>query len=415
MIGRLQELWAQRKPTIVIVIVLLGSGALLGAVRYRHRGPVIPTLTVERGEFIDSTHLHGEVKALKSVTISAPADAGELRILTIANDGTHVKEGDAVVEFDKTKTEQDLAQYQSSLRFTHADIEQARAQARLTEEQGLTAVMKARFDVESAKLDAGKQEIVSEIEGSEAKLKVADSEQKLREVEAKLRSDRAAGQATINNKVEASKKAAFDVQRAERALSRMTLRAPSAGAISLVTVWHAESESPFKPGDQVWPGAPIAELPDPSILTISARVDEIERGRLALKQLVTVQLDAIPDRQFTGTIAQISTLATEDYSGGWPIPRNFDLRVALDQTDARLKPGMTAQITVIVERVSDALAIPVQASFEKDGEAVAYVWDGSKFREHKIEVGVRAGDRILVARGLEPGNRVALKDPTVKQ
>ena len=152
----------------------------------------------------------------------------------------------------------------------------------MTEEQGLTAVMKARFDVESAKLDAGKQEIVSEIEGSEAKLKVADSEQKLREVEAKLRSDRAAGQATINNKVEASKKAAFDVQRAERALSRMTLRAPSAGAISLVTVWHAESESPFKPGDQVWPGAPIAELPDPSILTISARVDEIERGRLAL-------------------------------------------------------------------------------------------------------------------------------------
>src|SRR5213076_1226128 len=199
MIGRLQELWAQRKPTIVIVIVLLGSGALLGAVRYRHRGPVIPTVTVQRGEFIDSTHLHGEVKALKSVTISAPADAGELRILTIANDGAHVKLGDAVAEFDKTKTEQDLAQYQSSLRFTHADIEQARAQARLTEEQGLTAVMKARFDVESAKLDAGKQEIVSEIEGSEAKLKVADSQQKLREAEAKLKSDRAAGQAAVNN------------------------------------------------------------------------------------------------------------------------------------------------------------------------------------------------------------------------
>ena len=415
MIDRLQELWAQSKSAILVVILVLAGFALIGAVRYHHRGPVTPTITVERGEFIDSTHLRGEVKALKSVTISAPADAGELRILTIANDGAHVKEGDTVVEFDKTKTEQDLAQYQSSLRFTHADIEQARAQAGLTEEQDLTAVMKARFDVESAKLDAGKQEIVSEIEGSEAKLKAADAQQKLREAEAKLKSDRAAGQAAVNNKVEASKKAAFDVQRAERALSRMTLPAPSAGTISLLTVWRQESESPFKPGDQVWPGAPIAELPDPSTLSISARVDEIERGRLALKQPVTVQLDAIPDRQFTGTIAQISTLATEDYSGGWPVPKNFDLRVALDQTDARLKPGMTAQIIVILDRVADALAIPVQASFEKDGEAVAYVWDGSKFREHKIEVGVRAGDRILVARGLEPGDRVALKDPTVKQ
>jgi multidrug efflux pump subunit AcrA (membrane-fusion protein) len=159
----------------------------------------------------------------------------------------------------------------------------------------------------------------------------------------------------------------------------------------------------------------MAELPDISSLRVSARADETERGRLALKQTVSAQLDAIPDRQFTGQIEQISTIATIDFSAGWPIPRNFNLEIALDQTDARLKPGMTAQLTVVVDRVPDALTIPVQASFQKSGQTVAYVWEGSKFQERVIAIGRRNRDRILVANGLRPGDRVALKDPSVKE
>jgi HlyD family secretion protein len=192
----------------------------------------------------------------------------------------------------------------------------------------------------------------------------------------------------------------------------MTLKAPAAGMVSLVPVWHPEGPAPFKPGDRAWPGAPLAELPDADSLRITAHVDETERGRLAPKQPVTVHLDAIPDRQFTGGIENISALATEDFSAGWPIPRNFDVRIILDDSDPRLKPGMTAQVTVIVDRVRDAVAIPVQASFQKEGETLAYVWSGSKFRPQPIEISRRSGDRVLVAKGLQPGDRIALQDPT---
>jgi hypothetical protein len=89
--------------------------------------------------------------------------------------------------------------------------------------------------------------------------------------------------------------------------------------------------------------------------------------------------------------------------------------IALDQGDARLKPGMTTQLTVVVDRVPSALTIPVEASFQKSGHNVAYVWQGSKFEERVIDVGRRSRDRILVAKGLNPGERVALKDPTVKE
>ena len=155
-------------------------------------------------------------------------------------------------------------------------------------------------------------------------------------------------------------------------------------------------------------------MPDSSSLRISAHVDETERGQLAPKQPVTVHLDAIPDRQFTGTIEDISTLASEDFSAGWPIPRNFNVRIILVQSDPRLKPGMTAQVTVVVDRVRDAVAIPVQASFQKEGETLTYVWSSSKFRPQPIEVSRRCGDRILVAKGLQPGDRIALQDPTGK-
>ncbi len=412
---RFHRLWIRRKLLIITIVVLAGSGVVLGAVRLGRRSPTVPTLEVKRGEFLDSLQFRGEIKALKSVTISAPADAGDLQIVTVAAEGTTVKPGDVVVEFDKTKTDQDLAVFRSSLKSAQATIDQAKAQARLTEEEDKTAVLKARYDVEVAKLDASKQEILSKIEGEEKRLVQADTEQKLREAETKQKSDKTLNNATIESTVQASTKTRFDVERAEHALARMSLRAPSAGTISLLQHWGGSGEVPYRAGDRAWPGAAIAELPDATTLRITARVDETERGRLALKQPVTVQLNAIPDRQFTGHIEQIGAIASPDFTGGWPFARNFILEIVLDQTDARFKPGITGQVTVVVDRAKDALTIPAQALFQKSGQTVAYVWKGNQFEEREIEVGRRSGDQIMVAKGLRAGEQIALTDPTVKE
>jgi RND family efflux transporter MFP subunit len=415
MIKRFRQLSMQRKVFAIVIILLAGSGVVLGAVRLGKRTPTVPTIEVKRGEFLDSTQFRGEVKALKSVSISAPAEAGDLQIVKVPAEGAPVKAGDVIVEFDKTKTEQDLAQFRSALKSAEAEIAQARAQARISEEEDKTALLKARYDVEGAKLEASKQEIVSKIEGQEAKLKLADTEQKLREAETKQKSDQALHQATVESKIQASKKSQFDVQRAERALSQMTLRAPSNGIISLLQHWSGSNMTTYHPGDRAWPGAPIAELPDATTLRISARIDETERGRLAAKQPVTVQLNAIPDRQFTGHIEQISSIATMDFSSGWPITRNFNLEISLDQTDPRIKPGISGQVTVLVDRVANAITIPAQAIFQRSGQNVAYVWRGTQFEERTVDVARRSGDKILVAKGVSAGDQVALRDPTAKE
>jgi len=404
-----------KRAPVVAAVLLIGSGVILGYTRLSKHTPNASTFQVKREEFLDVLQFHGQVKAMRSVTITAPAEAGNLQILKIATDGSQVKQGDVVVEFDKSKTEQQLAQYRSTFKSAQAEIDQERAQDVLKEEEDTTAVLKAQFDVETAKLEASKQEIVSKIEGSEANLKLADAQQKLNEVQVKLKADQALDKAAIDNKTQASKKASYDVESAERALASMTLSAPSSGMVSLIPIWHAGDQSPFKPGETAWSGAPIAELPDAASMRVLGRVDETERGRLALRQTVTIQFDAIPDRQFTGSVEQIGTIASLDFSGSWPFPLNFNLQIAIDQGDLRLKPGMTAQVTVVVDRIANAITIPVQATFQKSGQTVAYVWDDSSFREQTIVVGRTSRNSVLVVKGLNPGDRIALKDPTVKE
>ena len=412
---RLRQFWIRRKLLVVLAIVLAGSGVVLGAVRLSRRSPTVPTFQVKRGEFLDSVQFRGEVKALRSLTISAPSEAGDLQIIKLVTEGAVIKPGDVVVEFDKTKTEQDLAQYRSALKSAEAGIEQARAQARLTEEEDKTAVLKARYEVEVAKLEASKQEIVSKIEGEKAKLALADADQKLREAEAKQKADHTLNAATIESTEQAKNKANYDVEKAERALAQMSVKAPSAGTITILQHWSGSNMAPYQTGDRAWPGAAIAELPDASTLRISARVDETERGRLALKMPVMVQLNAIPDRQFTGHIESISQIASMDFSGGWPITRNFTLEIVLDQTDPRFKPGTTGQVTCVVDHVNDAISIPAQAVFHKSGETIAYVWTGSQFEEREIEIGRRSGDKVLIAKGLNSADQVALKEPAGKE
>ena len=391
--------------------------AMLGAFRLTARSTSVPTAAVKRDEFVDALKFRGEVKALQTLQIVAPPQAGDLQILKLAQDGGSVKQGDVVVEFDTTKTVQDLAQDKSTLSSAQAEIAQTRAQGRLVEEESLTAEKKAHYDVEVAKLEVSKKEIVSRIEGEEAKLALADSEHKLRETEKKLESDRSSNSAKTRSKQQASEKSRYDAQTAEKALAAMTLRAPGSGIFTLDAFWHPGGNmmTPAKVGERVWPGTLLAEIPDLSTLRVTGRIDENERGRVQPGLFVSQQFDAIADRKFTGRITQIGTLATTDFSGGWPFPRNFTVEITLDQTDSRLKPGMSADVRVTLDRVPNAIVIPTEALFQKQGKITVFVAHGSRFEQRVIQIGRKSGDQALVTSGLQPGERVALQDPTEKE
>ncbi len=406
--------WRPGKRALAGSSAVVLAGLIFGAFRLASPAAKFSTAEVKRKEFVEYLEVKGEVKALRSVIIAAPYGAGDLQIMNLAANGAKVKKGDVLVEFDNTTVKQKLAQDQSALKSAEAEIQQSRAAARLKEEQDLTDVMTAKFEAQKARLDASKQEIVSVIEGEEAKLKLADAEQKVAETEAKLNADRSAAKADIASKKQKQDQAAFQVQQDEHSLASLALHAPLDGVFALQNHWQPQGgPTPFKPGDRAWPGAAIAELPDPSTLKISARIEEAERGQLKLGQTGSVRIEAVPDGSFEGRIETISPTASLDFNAGWPVPRNFTVEVALANSDARLAPGMGAVVRVAVDRVADGIVIPSAALFRKAGRTVAYVRCGSKFEETPVEVLRRSGDEALIAKGLQPGEQLALKDPTL--
>jgi HlyD family secretion protein len=426
MVARIQNLWRKRRgwflagiAVVVIVGLTAGSrvfGARSGSVAASSsRG--IPVAEVTQGDLVDTVELRGEVRALHSVPIFCPSNAGDIQIVKLAVNGSSVHKGDVVATLDPSSVQNPLNQRRSDLKQAQAQVADAQAQGKLTEQQDETDVLTAKYDAEKAGLDASQAEILSAIDGEEKKLTLADAEQKYKQLQEKLEADRANAKANIVSLQEKQEKAQRDVQQYEDALSRLTLRAPADGMVSLQENWRnyngGDSAPPFKEGDRAWAGAVIAELPDLSSLYLAARSDEADRGRLLAGQIVTARVDALPDRDFPGKIAEISPLAKPDFSN-WPLTMNFDVKVALDHPDARLRPGMSITERIAVDKFANVIMIPKEAVFAKNGHSVAYVLvRGDEFEERAVNVGHRGGGQVEVVTGLRKGERVALKDPTV--
>jgi HlyD family secretion protein len=410
-----RRLWRPLQITTLPVI----AAVAFGAIRWVHSAPKLPVADVRRVDFVDYVEIRGQVKALRSQTLFAPPSAGDLQILKIVANGAKVRKGDVLVEFDASTLKQKVAQERSALKSAQAEIEQARASARLKEEQDLTDTMKTRFDAEAARMDASKEEILSAIDGAEAKLKLVDAERKHAEAEAKLKADRTAAVAELATKQKKCDQADFDDKQDELALNSLTLRAPTYGVVIILGNWRASgpraASAPFKPGDRAWPGAALIELPDPSTLRIEGRIEEADRGRLRLGQSAHSRVDAITDGSFTGKVDEISSTASIDFTSGWPFPRNFTVGISVDAPDVRLNQGMSAVAAVAVDRVPNAIVIPAAAIFRKTGRMVVYVRHGSRFDELKVEVARRSGEDALITQGLDTGQQVALRDPTLSE
>jgi HlyD family secretion protein len=373
----------------------------------------VETAEVVRGDFVDLLTLRGEVKAVRSVVIAAPSGAGDLQIVQLAKNGTEVKKGEVVAQFDRTNGERQLAEKRSLLRQAQAEIERAQAQARLQEEGTLTEQMKGQYEVERAKLDVGTRDVISKLEGEKAVLKLSDAEQKVREVDAKLGATRAAGRAEVNALVQKRDKAQADVELEERRLAALTLRAPIDGLMTLGQNWRAGG--PFggrewRSGDRAWSGAVLGELPELASPYVLAKIDEIDRGRLKPGMDATVIVEALPGVELPSKLTAFSTLAKPDYTS-WPPPRMFDATVDLAKPDSRLRPGMTGSIRVPLERLSRTLLVPSRALMQPGGSPYVFVATRRGFEKRLVVVARRNAEQAAIAEGLQEGERVALENP----
>jgi len=146
-------------------------------------------------------------------------------------------------------------------------------------------------------------------------------------------------------------------------------------------------------------------------MRIELKLDEVDRGKLQLGQVVRVRVDAILEKEFQADLDWISPIAAINYKGMGLTEKTFPARATLKNLDPRLRPGMSASAEVIIERQQNALLIPVRGSFVRSGKPSVYIQKGQQFLPRPIEVGKRNEEDIVVVSGLKEGEVVTLENP----
>ena len=118
--GWFGDLWRRRRWPMIAGAGILLAGGGLGWARLANSAPTLPMAEVKRGEFVDTLEVRGEVKALKAIVVAAPSNAGDLQIVALVKNGTVVKQGDVVVQFDSSRLVRTLEEKRSELKAADA-------------------------------------------------------------------------------------------------------------------------------------------------------------------------------------------------------------------------------------------------------------------------------------------------------
>jgi HlyD family secretion protein len=397
-----------------VALVVALSVAAAAALRRDSGAPAMPTAIVAKITFVDFLQLRGEIRPVRSVVLTAPSSGSDLQIVELAVNGSKVNAGDVVVTFDPTQQQRTLETKQSELKQAETEIDRTEAELRRRVASAQSELDEAKKALQRARLELQGNELRPRIEAENFVIAASNAEEHVRELEKKVEGERIGADADVAIARQKRDKARFDVQDTERIMGSLDVRAPIAGSISLLPNFRSggpgRAAPEFKRGDRAWFGAAIAELPDLSTVQMTARIDEADRGRIQLDSSVKVRVDAVPDRELTGTMKDISVVAKPDFSTFPPV-RNFDIVVALADSDPRLRSGMSASARVELDRLAGVLVVPTAAVFQRGAATVAYVVAEGGVENRQVTVLRRGRDQIAIASGLKEGERVALKDP----
>jgi HlyD family secretion protein len=247
------------------------------------------------------------------------------------------------------------------------------------------------------------------LELSQARSEAVLSRESSKQLEAaagyKLEQKKAAIAAAESRIEEASSKLAL----AKQQLAHTEVRADVPGIVVYRDVFIGSEQRKPQVGDQVWANQPLLILPDISKMVVETRVRETDIHKVEKNQNVGIRVEAYPELTLTGAVTMIGTLAQEEKDRRGT--KFFGVTILLNESEPRLRPGMTARVDIQVEQRRHALSIPLDAVFEREGRSVVYVASGRRVRPREVTLGPSNQDFVVVERGLQEGERVCLREP----
>jgi len=169
-----------------------------------------------------------------------------------------------------------------------------------------------------------------------------------------------------------------------------TVTAPIAGAVTALDV---------RPGMTIMQGAPLATISGISPIWLIVSVPQGDAGAARPGGRVTATLPAYPGESFSGRIESVLPAAD-------PATRTIEVRIALDNRQGRLRPGMTAQVRIEDAEARPALVVPTEAVIRTGTRTMVIVANEGGYAPTEVQLGRQSGDNIEIRSGLSEGQRV---------
>ena len=364
----------------------------------------IPTYTVTEQDFVIQIDAFGEVEPASAVRITTPGRR-PMVLSWLVPENTQVSAGDVIARFDSERIMRQKLEEEFAMRKIQQDI--LAGVAEQTQEKNEINVEQTFVDAEFQFVDKfaiddlrlySKLEIIETMANRdflEAKDGFLDWK------ESAVDEQHASEQSVLDIRKTGH---ATKLKQHQMALSQLEIKAPNDGL--LLYVKDRRGEKPAV-GNTVFPGSPIAQIPDLSNLQATLYVLANEAIELASGNHVSITLDAFPDEVLSGSVMEVANFPQEIERGN--PTKYFSLTTSINEQDRdSLQPGRKLSATITVSDPAPRLAVPIQAVEYENEAAFVYLANGGDFVRHPVATGRKNLHFIEITQGLAAGDQIAL-------
>jgi multidrug efflux pump subunit AcrA (membrane-fusion protein) len=380
----------------VFEITVSNSGELLAEKSFDIMGPEISPGNDDHGPGQGgrggSQGGHGGMRAM------------HFKIQDMVPEGTIVKKGDYVAQIDRTDYDNTLKDELQNLTTLEANLEMKILDTAVILTDLRDEIRNQKFVVEQAEitLAESKYEPPATIRQAEINLNKALRELEQQKMGYALR--QAQTLKDIRHQQQHYNEGKELVAALQEFLTKFTITAPSDGIVIYKKEWNGtkrKTGSTVNPFDRI-----IASIPDLSSMISKTYVSEIEVNRVKTGQKVSITVDALPGKTFTGTVTGVANI-------GEVLPNSdakmFEVLAKIDGSDNSLRPAMTTWNRIIIKTIDDAIYIPAEC-VNTGSDSIPYVIKKNKTRQIVV-LGDLNEKNVVVRQGLEPGTSIYVVPP----
>jgi len=374
-----------------------GSGAAQGG-----------TAVARTEDFVKVVRLTGTTEAVNSRPILVPtlegATLSQLVVTQMQVAGARVKKGELLAEFDRQAQLKDALDKRAAYQDLVDQVEEKRAAEMAARAKDQADLQTAEDALKKAQLEVLKNDIVSRIDAEKNRETLAETAATLKQLQQTFKLKREAAAADIRSTAIQADRAKETMLYAESNADRMRLLSPMDGVVVLNMIWTGNGIGEAKQGDSLRPGQPFMKVVDPSQMNVSVEVNQPDFLNLHVGQRTRVYLDAYPSLVFSGHLEDLSPMAhTSQFSDS---VRTFTATFALEGNNPRLMPDLSAAVDVELDRVKDAVTVPIQSVEGAGGHEYVWVREGHSFAKRAVTVGPRNDLDVVIESGLRAGDVV---------